>query len=67
VSSARTVVRWAVRQPDWRRETDLLGVAFALFVGSVLIEMAGIGLGLVRPVIVVPFLTLVPGYLVSGF
>ena len=37
---------------------------FALFAGSIIIEMIGIELWLVRPVIVVPFLSFVPGYLI---
>ncbi|WP_253739117.1 DUF2206 domain-containing protein [Halohasta salina] len=64
MSAAENVFRWATRQTDWNRDTNLLGVMFALFAGSIIIEMIGIELWLIRPIIVVPFLSFVPGYLV---
>jgi uncharacterized membrane protein len=66
VSIADSVVRRVVREPDWTRADNLLGVAIALFAGVVLVDMAGIELGLIRPVVVVPFLSLIPGYLLLG-
>jgi uncharacterized membrane protein len=58
--------RLATERRRWRREDRLLGAAFALVAGVVLVDMAGLETGLVRPVVVVPFLSLLPGYLLLG-
>lgn len=46
------------------QEQTLLGVVCAVFAATLLVELAGLDTGSLRPVIVVPFLSLVPGDLV---
>ncbi|MFA1610801.1 hypothetical protein [Halobellus rubicundus] len=62
-SISRSVVRWATARQRWTQETHLLGVAIALFGSIVFVDITVVDVGLLRPVIVVPVLSLVPGYL----
>jgi uncharacterized membrane protein len=52
------------RDRDWTREDNALLVAVAVFAAVVAVDAAGIELWLLRTVVVVPFLTFVPGYLI---
>lgn len=61
---AAVLLRRATQRQRWKREDHLLGIAFVLFAGVVLVDMVGLNTGLLRPVIVVPFLSLFPGYLI---
>jgi uncharacterized membrane protein len=63
VRISRVVWRWAIERSRGTPEHTLLGVVCAVFAATLLVELAGLDTGLLRPVIVVPFLSLVPGYL----
>lgn len=60
---SRVIVRWATSRSRWTHENNLVAAACVIFASTLIIEFAGINTGLLRPVITVPFLSLVPGYL----
>ena len=55
--------RETIADRNWKRDDHLIGISISLFAASVLLEIVGVELWLLRPVVVVPVLTFVPGYL----
>jgi hypothetical protein len=60
VRISKIILRWATERDRWIQDHILLGIVCTVFSTTLFVELAGFDAGLLRPVIVVPFLSLIP-------